>query len=541
MMRLWFDDHRLSRPFSSAPARTLTRTVTVGVVLMLFSGPAVWAHSHSASKVRFVDYSPAAFETARREGKPVFLLISAVWCYWCKYFDRNTLESEEVATYLNRNYLSIFVDHDRRADVTRRYARGLPMIVLFEPDGHVRQSFAGALKKEDFLDVLKQVATDVRTHVAAGPSRNPRIDLRLSPPVPVTREAYQQLGKGMLELVNDRLDRVHGGFGTGEKYPHPRLLRYLIAQYGITRDRRYLAAVTGSLDGILKGIYDPVEGGFFRYAEGREWRQPHYEKLLSVNVALAQAFAEAHSVTQNPRYKNAAEATIVYLRRTLYDAKDGGFYGSQTAEPAYYRLPSSQRRVAPKPPVNRDKVTAWNAEAALTFFALGQSMGRKDLIDVGHRTLDFLGRSLISDKGAFQLYDVETGRGLLPGQLEANAWAALAFLEGYRVSRTEGYRRAADLVLGYAKVELFDSAHGVFVDDREAPVSLGSNGIMAEALIRAHRLTGRTDDLEIARRVLAGMGGAARALLVEGDDAAALADVSDAVSYLTAYRLLIRP
>ena len=97
-----------------------------GAVLLL-PGPGTWAYTHHASKVRFVEHSPEAFETARREGKPVFLLISAVWCYWCKYFDQNALETDEVATYLNRHYLSIFADHDRRMDVTRKYVRGLPM------------------------------------------------------------------------------------------------------------------------------------------------------------------------------------------------------------------------------------------------------------------------------------------------------------------------------------------------------------------------------------------------------------------------------
>ncbi len=52
-------------------------------------------------------------------------------------------------------------------------------------------------------------------------------------------------------------------------------------------------AIDKSLDGILSGIYDPVEGGFFRYAESREWRQPHYEKLLDVNASLALVLGEA--------------------------------------------------------------------------------------------------------------------------------------------------------------------------------------------------------------------------------------------------------
>ena len=539
MERLWVEVRRLSRRFFRALGRQRLQALAVGV-LILIPAPAMWAYSHHTSQVRFLDYSPEAFQTAQREGKPVFLLISAVWCYWCKYFAQHTLENEEVSTYLNRNYLSIFVDHDRRMDLTRKYARGLPMIVLFDPAGQVRQSFAGALKKDDFLDVLKRVASDVRTNVAAAPPRRPGTEAIVLPsPVPVTLETYQRLRDDMLNFLTDHLDTVHGGFGSGDKYPHARLLSYLLSQYDATRDRRYLVAVEKSLEGILRGIYDPVEGGFFRYAEGREWRQPHYEKLLSVNASLALVFNQAYRATKNPRYKQATEATVAYLRRTLYDARAGGFYGSQTADPDYYRLAPPERRAARKPPVNRDKVTAWNAEAALTFLALGQSTGRKDLVDVALSTLDFMGQNLITEKGAFQLYDVKTGRGQLRGQLEPNAWAALAFLEGYRASHIDAYRQTAQRVLTYAKAELFDTARSAFVEDRDSSLALGANGIMADALIRAHRLTGRAEDLELATRVLATLGGAARVLLVEDEDPTIVARVADAVFYLRAYARVV--
>ena len=538
MRRLCGDVERLSRRLLSTGGRQLFQAA-IGIIV-LAPTPAVWAYAHHTSSVRFLDYSSEAFEVARREGKPVLLLISAVWCYWCKYFDQNTLRNDEVSNYLNRHYVSIFVDHDRRADLVRKYVRGLPMIVLFGPDGRIRQSFAGALKKEDFVGVLKQVASDVRAQVATMQPRAPLTPPAVTPnAVPVTLETYQRFREEMLHFVQEHLDTVYGGFGSGDKYPHARLLEYLLGQYDASRDRRYLVAVDKSLDGILSGIYDPVEGGFFRYAEGREWRRPHYEKLLDVNASLVLVLGEAYRVTRNPRYQQAAEATIAYLLRTLHDARAGGFYGSQTADPAYYRLALEERRRATRPPVNRDKVTEWNAQAAMVFLALGQSSGRKDLVDVGLRTLEFMRRSLVSDKGVFHFYDVKTGRGQLRGQLTANAWAALAFLEGYRVSRLDTYRHAAERVLGYAKAELFDTAHGAFVEDRTAPASLGGNGIMAEALIQAHRLTGRPDDLEVAKRILATLGGVARALLVEDADTTLVARAAEAVFYLNAYRQVV--
>lgn len=539
MKRLCVDIGGLSRRLLGAEGLRLLHAAAVWVIVLV-PGPAVWAYAHHTSSVRFVEYSPDAFEIARRERKPVFLLISAVWCYWCNYFNQSTLKNDDVSKYLNQHYVSVFVDHDRRADLARKYVRGLPMIVLLDPDGHVRQSFAGALKSEDFLGVLKQVASDVRTHVATAQPPTPLAGPVVTPnPVPVTLEMYRRLREGMLNFVREHLDTTYGGFGSGDKHPHARLLAYLLGQYDATGDRRYLVVVDKSLDGILSGIYDPVEGGFFRYAEGRDWRQPHYEKLLDVNASMVLVLSEAHRVTRNPRYKQAAGATITYLLRTLQDPRAGGFYGSQTADPAYYRLAPEERRVARPPPVNRDKTTESNAQAALVFLALGQSSGRKDFVDVGLSTLEFMRRDLVSEKGMFHFYDVKTGRGQLRGQLMANGWAALAFLEGYRVSRRDVYRLAAERVLGYAKTELFDPAHGAFVDDRTTPVSLGANGIMAEALVRAHRLTGRADDLDVAKRVLAAFGGVVRSQLVEDADATAVAGAVEAIFFLNAYRQVV--
>jgi uncharacterized protein YyaL (SSP411 family) len=482
------------------------------------------------SKVRFVEHSPAVFEAAQREGKPLFLLISAVWCYWCKYFEQQVLADAEVSKYLNEHYVSVFADHDRRPDLVRKYVRGLPMIVLFAPDGRVRQSFAGVLKKDDFLSVVKQVAVSPSPAPEAGPVAIPN-------PAPLSPNTYRRLREGMLTFVGENLDAVYGGFGSGDKYPQPRLLAYLLELHQATGDRRYLVAVEKTLDGVLGALYDPVDGGFFRFAEGRDWRQPHYEKLVHLNATLAAVLGEAHRVTGNTRYREAADRTVAYLLRTLHDASAGGFYSSQTANPAYYRLPLRERRSAQPPPVNREKLTAWNAEAAIALLALGRSSGRTDLRDVALRTLDFIHLNMVSEKGAFHLYEPWTGRRHGEGQLDANAWAALGLLEGYRVVRVESYRQTALQVLRFAVADLFDAGRGAFGDDKSLPLSLDANGVMADALLRAQQVGGPADYLDLARRVLTSFGGTARALLGDGDDAVARAP--DTVYYLRAYAQVV--
>ena len=535
---------RGARPASSMatrrtrdPSRLRLWSLLATGALIASASPAA-AFMHQTSKIRFVEYSPAVFDRARQEGKPVFMLISAVWCYWCKYFEEQTLNAEGVSDYLNRSYLNVFADYDRRPDLVRKYVRGIPMVVLFSPDGRVRQSFAGALKKEDFLAVL------TRAELAkARPAEPAAVAVVPSPPLAVSRETYRLLLDGLTRFLDEQADTANGGFGAGSKAPHGRLLAYLLEEEAVTRDRRRWAVVEKTLDGILRGLYDPVEGGFFHYATGRDWSAPRYEKMLYVNASLAAVFATAHRLTRSARYKGASDATLAYLLRTLYDRKDGGFYGSQTADLDYYRLSPEQRRTARKPPVNRDKIAAANAEVVLAFLAVGEKARRQDLREAASRSLEFMRRQLLTDKGVYHLYDAKAGRGSLRGQLEANAWAALAFLEGHRVSGKAVYREAAEQVLRYAVADLFDPGRGAFVEannpdepgSRAEEMPLAPNGVMALALVRAHQVTRRVEYLEIVKRVLSALGGEVKAILVEEPDTTPARKVADAVFYLRAY------
>src|SRR5262249_35379659 len=299
-------------------------------------------------------------------------------------------------------------------DLVRKYVRGLPMIVLFAPDGRVRQSFAGVLKKEDFLSVVKQVAVAPPPAPEAGPVAAPSS-------APLSANTYRRLRESMIDFVGDNLDTVYGGFGSGDKYPQPRLLAYLLERHQATGDRRYLVAVEKTLDGVLGSLYDPVDGGFFRFAEAREWRRPHYEKLVHLNATLAAVLGDAHRVTGNARYREAADRTVAYLLGTLQAANAGGFYSSKSANPAYYRLSPRERRSAPPPPVNREKLTAWNAEAAVALLALGRTSGRTDLRDVALRALDFIRVNMVGEKGAFHLYEPPTRPPPAHGRARARA------------------------------------------------------------------------------------------------------------------------
>ena len=518
------------------------------MLAILVPSGAVHAYRHHTSKIRYHEYSSAVFDQARQEGRPVFMNISAVWCYWCKYFDEHTLETEEVASYLKRHYLSIFVDSDARMDLTRKYARGWPMTVLFDPEGRVRLAFPGALRKNDFMDLLRRVEGEVRSGKEVAESSSPKSSS--APPSQVLgTDHYRRLVEGMVRYFDEQVDPLHGGFGQERKFPHGRFLAFLLELEEVTRDRGRSALLEKTLAAIQRGIFDPLEGGFYRYAERRDWTEPHTEKMLYVNAALATVFQKASQVFNRSSYARIDEATTAYLLRTLYDPKSGGFYGSQSAGPNYYRLSPADRNAAQKPLVNRDKLTAWNAEAILALFRAVQSKKRRDLNEAALHSLDFMQKHLLTDRGVYHIYRGHTGKGFLLGQLEANAWASLVFLEGYRQSKRPQYMQAAEKILSYLQAELYDQKRGVFVeqknlDVRQVPagaleIPLDANGLIAEAYLLAFSLSGRRAYRAMGQTVLKALSGEIALLLSEAGDNVSPRSVVDAVFYLKAYRTML--
>src|SRR5260221_14095436 len=100
--------------------------------------------------IHWHEWGAEAFETAKRENKPILLDIGAVWCHWCHVMDRESYDSPHIASLINDNFIAIKVDRDDRPDVNSRYQAavhaisgqdGWPLTAFLTPDG--RPFFGG--------------------------------------------------------------------------------------------------------------------------------------------------------------------------------------------------------------------------------------------------------------------------------------------------------------------------------------------------------------------------------------------------------------
>ena len=145
-------------------------------------------------------------------------------------------------------------------------------------------------------------------------------------------------------------DPIYGGFGAEPKFPQAEAYDLLLTEYanGGQRDRRLSDMVVKSLTAMgTGGMYDHVEGGWFRYSTTRDWSIPHFEKMLEDHAKLLVTYLNAYQVTRDEALKSIAVKSLGYLTTVLYDPQRGTFAGSQDADEEYYSLSLIERRQRP--------------------------------------------------------------------------------------------------------------------------------------------------------------------------------------------------
>ena len=79
------------------------------------------------------------------------------------------------------------------------------------------------------------------------------------------------------------------------------------------------------------GMYDQLGGGFHRYSTDREWRVPHFEKMLCDNALMVRLYLDAFQATQQEIYQVIAEDIFDYVDREM-TSSEGAFFTSQDAD-----------------------------------------------------------------------------------------------------------------------------------------------------------------------------------------------------------------
>jgi len=463
------------------------------------SSPYLLAHAHNP--VDWYPWNDKSLAKAKAEGKPIFLSVGYSSCHWCHVMENESFLDEEIAKFLNKNFVCIKVDREERPDVDEIYMESLqvlnrmmrngqgggwPLSMFLTPDtkpffggtyfpardGDRRGSpgFLGLIKKLDnawknqkeAIEKDAEAITEVTRAQLEGKADN------------LPTAIQSRWAKETLDALSQTYDPEFGGFGYSPASPNrPKFpegsnfmfLLHMAKQEGLETSDQAKKMLVESLQRIHSGgIYDHLGGGFHRYSVDRFWKIPHFEKMLYDNAQLVSIYAEAWELAQDPTFKLAVDGTLEFVKREM-TTEAGGFFSaldadSEGEEGKFYRWEKKEIEEALSEEEFKLFAKVYSIDQAPNFeheyYAPQLSMPLGSITAQMNLSLDQLEAKLTPIRK--KLFDVRAGRvrPLMDSKIltEWNGMMIRAFADAGRIFKNEAYTQTAAKAADFALAKL---------------------------------------------------------------------------------------
>ncbi len=441
--------------------KNIIQAFLVFILIGNLAATTVCAYDIKNSPVNFIEFDKGTIKKNQDKNKPYYLLFSAQWCFWCKAFEKKTLVKPEIYNYLNDHFINVFIDADIHGEAYRHFkAVGLPFTVFLNPDGSLFYKYSGAVWARDFLGVIKDVNQKVSLKKSV-PGMDSE-DLEYEPPDKLPKKRSEQFTASYIHQIVETFDSKYKGVGFGEKAIMPETFLFLLRNEKREKEKqRIVNHLHKTMRVAIQRIYDPLEGGFFRYAEKRDWKIPHFEKMSALNSGALLVLQEILKINKDPQLKEAAERTLQYLARTLYDDNVGSFLSFQEADEHYYLLNRSQRQNTTSPGVAEKIFTERLAKTLFYLLDVEDLHNKHDLDKKVLSSLKLLG-DMIDNNKIYHFFDRNTQRWQGESDISDTSNLARLFKKAYKKHKNPIYQRQLDLILNQAKKRFLIENRGVF-------------------------------------------------------------------------------
>jgi uncharacterized protein YyaL (SSP411 family) len=456
------------------------------------------------TKVEWREWGEEAFAEAEETSTPLLLALVAPWSAECREMDETTYAEPRIAANVNDGFVPVRVDADRRPDVRERYHMGgFPSTVFLAPHGSVLTG-ATFLGVDGFREILTGVRRTWDTRGTEAGSI-PRAIRNAEPP---GGELSAHIEEHMVEQLLAAYDDEFGGWGSDVKFPMPATIEFALVR---ARDQ-----AVRTLEAIQTHLLDTYDGGFYRYAGNRNWRDARREKLTDENAALVRAFAHAYRYTGEESYRDAAERGVDYLTTDCWTGD--AVAASQGGDEDYYRLEATEREDAQAPPIDGTVFADRNGLAVDALLRVAAYTDGDRATRYARRARDHVVEALVDD-GAVTHYRTEDESG--PTGLLADQ---ARVLRGLATSWSVLGEPGPAVAVADHTIDALRHESGAFRDgpDVSGPgllsrplYPLDTNVELAEALLDVGLLTGDERYRTVAREALAAFADAAERMGVE--------------------------
>jgi uncharacterized protein YyaL (SSP411 family) len=369
----------------------------------LADAASLYLRQHADDPVEWYTWGEEAFSRARELDRPIFLSVGYSACHWCHVMQRESFRDADTAALINERFVPVKVDRELRPDVDALYmdyvvattgSGGWPMSVVLSPG--LVPLLGGTYFPRDPSDSLPSLTDVLQAADEAYATGGDEMRAVVEGSLAFLRE--QAAPKPAGDMDTDMIDRSaeylirlvdpeFGGFGKAVKFPEAPLMLFLCAYWGLNPDAEVRFTIEKTIGSIIRGgIYDQAGGGMFRYSVGRDWRTPHFEKMLYDQALLLSVLAAAAPIVSHDdivaEFGHVARQTVAFLQREM-TSPDGGFVAALSAdaggiEGGAYQWTREQLRSALAPPAYDVAVRELGADAEEEPFTLVRPRGRAD-------------------------------------------------------------------------------------------------------------------------------------------------------------------
>ncbi len=112
--------------------------------LNLFSADIAWQETYAAAQAK-----------AKKESKPILVLITSEQCRWCRKFEATTLQEDPIIDHINSRFIPVHVTRDKSAYPKHLTAKMVPMNYFLDENGKILYSMPGYWGVEDYQSILE--------------------------------------------------------------------------------------------------------------------------------------------------------------------------------------------------------------------------------------------------------------------------------------------------------------------------------------------------------------------------------------------------
>jgi len=301
---------------------------------------------HKDNPVNWYPWGNEAFTKAKQENKLIFLSIGYSTCHWCHVMAHESFEDEEVAKILNKDFISIKIDREQFPHIDGFYQKvyrvmnkkggGWPLTIVMTPNKEPFFSATYVPKYAGYgsrglMEILKEIAKFDRTKLQEQGKHILKL-VNSKENVPLSNATFDDtLLHTIVKQFQESYDKKYKGFGTHPKFPQFTNLILLLKLYEINHDNEALAMAVDSLKAMVRGgIFDQIEGAFYRYSVDQQWTIPHFEKMLYTNAEALEAYTLAYKITKEPLFKEVIDKTIAQIDERFEE--DGVYKSASNAD-----------------------------------------------------------------------------------------------------------------------------------------------------------------------------------------------------------------